>query len=243
MSINDWNIYVDGGILSSNPRSLVYTDILTPIVGSGSLTITQDLSADFQSIVLVPATAPTGFLTGRLRTLLRLDEMGSPSSTLDVSHVGLLCMQNVENMAHFGEFGGTGQCYGASVSIENGFSTQEVHLYKFSAGIDGSTGELLAPIDSVTLPFLVDQGDVLCLELVWRCDGETITDLGGAYFVVRVGQQADFSDLTDVIIHIDSSPYTETDAEGVWAGFKSGSGLEAIMVTFDQTSLYRTSIT
>ena len=154
-------------------------------------------------------------------------------------------MQSVEDMAQFGEFGGIGQCYGASIALENGLETQEVHLYRFSAGIDGSTGQLshYDLIDSVDLPFIAEQGNVLCFELTWRCDTETIIDLGGAYFVVRVGRLADFSDLTDVIVHIDSDPYTSTLAEGVWAGLKSSSGLEAIMVTFDQTSLYRTSIT
>ncbi len=245
MSINDWTTYADGGALFSNPLSIVYTDILTPIVGTGSLTITQEPDIAFQSVNLVPATIPMGFLAGRIQTLIRVDDVLSNETPFSVSHAGLLCMQSVENMAQFGEFGGTGQSYGASIALGNGFSLQEVRLYKFSAGIDGSNGQLpsLDLIDSVELPFSLEQGDIVCFELLWRCDVETIADIGGAYLIVRIGQEDDFSDLTDVILHIDSDPYTTTVAEGIFAGLKNEFGSGAVMFTFDQTSLYRTSIT
>ncbi len=243
MSLNDWVTHFDGGTISSNPKGIAYTDILSPIIGTGSVVLTNTTpTTQFQSIVLTPATAPTGFIAGRMRSRIRLDNMITVSNPTHVSHVGLLCMQSVENMAEFGAFGGMGECYGMSIAIGNGFSTQAINFHKFTAGIDGSSGSISTTVlDSAATPFSLSQGSVVSVELSWRAEPLTLTDLGGAYFVVRVGQMADFSDLQDVITYLDaSSPYGVSVSEGIWAGLKSGTSAQAPKVTFDQTSIYRT---
>ena len=247
MSLGDWNSYRDGGSLSSDAKGTIFTDVLSPMFGTGSVALSHTATTDFQSINLTPATSPTGFLSGRMQTLIRLDSFddgGTPNT--QENHVGLLCLQGGENMAQFGAFGGIGQCYGCSFSIGEGFSTQNVRLWKFTAGLDGSTGNLNPGqvLDSVPSPFPLTQSDIVAIEIVWSADPIVITDLGGVLLTVRVGQNSDFSDLQDVINYVDTiTPYTVTVAESVWAGFKNAvSGFEN-RVTFDETSLFRTIIT
>jgi hypothetical protein len=153
-------------------------------------------------------------------------------------------MQTVENLAEFGEFGGEGQAYGAAISIGNGMSSKRISLFKFSAGIDGSSGGISDfLLDESALPFLVNEGDVITLELEWRTEEEVLADLGGASLIVRVGQETDFSDLEDVITYVDTDePFTATLCEGIWAGLKTVTGSEAVVFTFDNTSIYRISI-
>lgn len=246
MSLNDWNKYFDGGTLSSNPQGTAFTNILTPVDGTGSLSLSHIATTDFQSINLVPATIPVGFLSGRIRTLIRLDSFndgGSPN--LQENHAGILCLQNVENMAQFGSFGGTGQAYGASLTIGEGFSTESVRLWKFTDGLEGSGGFLDGTIlDSVVFPFAIAEGDTIAIQLIWRADPLIISDLGGATFSVSIGQASDYSDLQEVITYVDTiSPYTSTVAEGLFACFKNNLATFPNKVTFDDTYFYRTTIT
>ena len=243
MSLTDWTIYRDGGTISSNPTAIASITTTNPLVGAGSLRVTESPGTDFQSINLVPATFPTGYLSGRMRTLIRLDNMISVSNPSHVSHAGLLCLQSVENMSKFGAFGGTGKSYGASVSIGNGFSSQKINLYKFTSGLDGSSGQLLAALTNITPSFTLTTGSVIALELQWRADPIVVTELGGVSLKIRIGQLLDFSDLQEVIAYVDTvSPYTATVSEGLWAGLKSVSGSEAVRFTVDSTLSYRTSI-
>ena len=247
MSLGDWTKYRDGGSLSSDPRGLIYTDILSPMFGTGSAVLTHEPTDEFQSINLVPATSPTGYVAGRMRTLIRLDDFDdSGVPNFEENHAGLLCMQSTENMAQFGNFGGTGLSYGVSVTIAEGFSAQSIRLWKFSAGLDGSSGSLPFGdiLTSVLPPFVLSQGQTIALELTWKAEPLTLLDLGGVYLRAKIGQTTDFSDLQTVITYIDAaSPYTATVAESIWAGFKNVVNTSANRVTFDQTSLFRTVVT
>ena len=247
MSLSDWTKYFDGGTFFPNPQGLVYTDILTPLIGTGSVTFTHQPSIEFQSINVIPNILPTGYAAGRIRTLLRLDtitDTGGPNS--QENHAGILCMQNQENLANFGAFGGVGQAYGMSVTVSEGLTVQKIRLWKFTAGLDGSTGSLNPSqiLIEVTCPFVLIQGSTMCIELLWRTEPEVIADLGGAYLSVKVGQLSDFSDLTQVLSYIDViSPYTVTVTESLWVGFKNLTASPVNKITFDQTSIYRISIT
>lgn len=245
MALGDWNVYKDGGVSFSDPKGIVYTNIITPIIGAGSVRLTEHLSTTaFQSINLVPATIPTGYRAGRIQTLISLDDMISVSNAGHISHAGILCMQNIENLAAFGEFGGEGRAYGAAISIGNGMSSKRISLFKFTSGIDGSSGVISdSLLTSSAVPFTVNEGDTIALELEWRTEDEVIADLGGASLIVRVGQETDFSDLEDVIIYVDTDePFITTLCEGIWAGLKTVTGAEAVIFNFDSTSIYRISI-
>lgn len=244
MSLTDWNVFKDGGSLSENIQGNVYTEIITPIDGTGSVLFTTTPSNDFQSMNVIPSIISTGYRSGRVRSLLRFKQ-GSPASSSFLNYAGILCMQSVTDMAKFGVFGGTGQGYGMAVIIGNSFTLQEVRLLKFTSGLDGSSGNLTPySLSSVPLPFVLSANSVMCIELVWRTDQATLDDVGGGYFSLRVGQQQNFSDLTQVISYVDSiSVYTGTVGEGLWVGMKGLSSQTSNLIAFDDTYVYRTSIT
>jgi hypothetical protein len=229
MSLNDWTSYKDGGESSESILGLVYTDIMTPLFGTGSIRLTHSPTDEFQVINLVPATAPTGFRAGRMRSIIRLDDFddsGNPTLTHE-NYAGFLMMQSTENMSLMGTWGGTGESY------------------KFTAGVDGSSGSLPAAqrLAQVNVPFSLVQGSAYGFEVLWRTEQEILDDLGGAYFSIRIGEALDFSDLIEVLTYIDASaPYTVSVAESIWAGFKNTSVLSSNVVTFDNTSLYSISI-
>jgi hypothetical protein len=239
MALSDWTVFKDGGVSISNPLGIVFTDLINPIVGAGSVILTHDPTTEFQSINLIPSTLPKGFPAGRIQTLIRFDDIDGTSA--QENHAGLLCMQNNNNMAKFSVFGGTGKAYGLSVSVGEGGSPQSVNLWKFTGGIDGSSGSLPGGqlLSSVALPFVFAIGEVIALELLWRAEPEIITQVGGVLLKGRIGQTLDFSDLQEVINFVDStSPYTSTVAEGIWAGFKNEPAGDN-RVSFDKTSLVR----
>ena len=236
MPLNDWTVYRDGG---GGPTAIAFTDIVNPIVGSGSVTMTHDPGNQFQSISLSPNTLPTGFTSGRMRTLIRLDDIDGVSG--QENHFGILTMQSAADMAQFGT---SNQSYAASISIGEGGTPQSIRLWKLNEGLDGSSGNLNVAqvLDSVAPPFTISQGQVVGLEFQWRTDSIVTSQLGGAELIVRVGQQINFSDLQQVIGFIDTlSPYTSTVGESIFAGFKNSFSTDDKRVTFDNTSVFRTT--
>jgi hypothetical protein len=238
MALSDWTIYSDGGTVGGgNPQGIVFTDIITPIDGAGSLVLTHAPSNEFQSINLTPSTLPTGVVAGRLRTLIRIDDLDDPS--MQENHFGILSMQNVENLS---EFGTTNRAYGLSVSLGEGFTPQSIRLWKFTSGLDGGTGalNLSQVIVSVSSPFTLMTGSIIALEFEWRTEPEVISQMGGALLIGRVGQASNFSDLQTVITEVDTvSPFTTTVAESIFACFKNSMGSGDNKVTFDRTALDR----
>jgi hypothetical protein len=236
MGLLDWTIYNDGGgIGGGNSQAVIYTDIINPISGSGSVALTHLPSDEFQSINLVPSTYPTGFENGKIRTLIRFDDMDDISS--QENHAGMLAMQNVENLS---EFGTTNTAYGLSVSVGEGFSPQSFRLWKFVEGLDGGSGSLNTgqALDSVALPFTLTTNSVVCMEFEWQASGQIVSELGGVLLIGRLGQSTTFDDLTTLITVVDTtSPFTTTVAESIFAGFKNQAASGTNRVTFDQTSL------
>ena len=236
MALSDWTSYTDGGTIGGgSPQGSVFTDIVTPIDGTGSVALTHAPSNEFQSINLVPATLPKGFEAGRMRTLIRIDDLDDPS--MQENHFGILFMQSQENMA---DFDGGGQSYGLSLSVGEGFSPQSFRLWKFTGGLNGGSGTLdtMQILDSVALPFTLTSGIVVGIEVEWRTEPEVISEIGGALIICRAGEETDFSDLQDLITFTDTtSPYTTTVAEGIFAGFKNQMASGNNRVTFDLTTL------
>lgn len=242
MPLNDWTVYKDGGTAGGgNPKGIVYTDIITAIAGSGSLVMTHTPSNEFQSINLVPATLPTGVRAGRMRTIIRIDDLDD--SSMQENHFGILSMMNVENMS---EFDTSNTAYGLSASIGEGFSPQSVRLWKFNEGLDGgSSGSLntMQILDSVSPPFTFVSGGIITLEFEWRTESEVLSQLGGALLIGRVGEETDFSDLEEVINYVDaSSPYTSTVSESIFSCFKNSMSSGDNKVTFDNTTLVRINL-
>ena len=238
MPLSDWTIYSDGGTVGGgNPQGIVFTDIVTAINGAGSLTMTHVPTNEFQSINIVPATLPTGVLAGRMRTIIRLDDIDDP--TMQENHFGILSMMSTENMSQFGT---TNTAYGLSLSIGEGFTPQSVRLWKFNEGLDGGSGvlNLTQVLLSVTPPFTFVPGGLVGLEFEWRAEPAFVASLGGVQLTGRVGQALDFSDLQDVITVTDSSsPYTSTVGESLFSCFKNQMASGDNKVTFDDTTLVR----
>lgn len=238
MPLSDWTIYKDGGTAGGgNPQGIVFTDIVTPIDGVGSLTMTHLPSNEFQSINMVPATYPTGVVAGRMRTLIRIDDLDDPS--MQENHFGILAMQNTQNMSQFGT---SRRAYAFSVSLGEGFSPQSIRLWKLINGLDGGSGSLDINqiLSSVEIPFVLTTGSIISLEFEWRTEPEVISQVGGALLIGRVGQAINFSDLEEVINIADtSSPFTSTVSESIFSCFKNSMSSGNNRVTFDRTSLDR----
>ena len=238
MPLSDWTIYKDGGTAGGgNPQGIVFTDIITPIDGAGSLVMTHTPSNEFQSINMVPATLPTGVVAGRMRTLIRIDDLDDPS--MQENHFGILSMMDVEN---FSEFGTTNRAYGLSVSLGEGFTPQSIRLWKFTSGLDGGSGSLnLAQvITSVAPPFTFVTGSIVALEFEWRTEQAVIDQMGGALLIGRVAEGTNFNSLQTVITEVDtSSPFTTTVSESIFACFKNSMSSGDNKVTFDRTALDR----
>ena len=234
MSLSNWTIYRDG---QGGPTGSVYIDIVNPISGSGSLVVTQLPGIELQSINITPSTLPTGVSDGRLQSLLRLDATDGVSGV--ESHFGFLCMQSAENMAQFGT---SNTAYGFSLSVGGvGIPSSSLRLWKFSEGLDGSSGSLNASqiLLSVPPPFPILQGQILAMELEWHTNSNSLSEFGGALLIGRLGQMIDFSDLQNVITFIDTTPYTLTTSESVFAVFKNAFSTESKKVSFDNTILRR----
>jgi len=238
MSLSDWTIYSDGGTAGGgNPQGIVFSDIITPIDGASSLVMTHTPSNEFQSINLVPSTLPTGVVAGRMRTIIRIDDLDDPS--MQENHFGILSMMNTENMS---EFGTSNRAYGLSVSLGEGFTPQSIRLWKFTSGLDGGSGSinLSQVIVSVASPFTLITGSIITLEFEWRTEPEVISQMGGALLIGRVGQTTNFNDLQTVITQIDtSSPYITTVSESIFSCFKNSMSSGDNKVTFDRTALDR----
>jgi hypothetical protein len=237
MPLNNWTIYKDGGTAGGgSPKGIVFTDIITAIDGSGSLVMTHTPSNEFQSINMVPSTLPTGVVAGRMRTIIRIDDLDDPS--MQENHFGILSMMSTEDMS---EFGTSNTAYGLSASIGEGFTPQSVRLWKFNQGLDGGSGSLdiLQILDSVLPTFTYTSGGIIALEFEWRTEPEIVSQLGGSLLIGRVGQALDFSDLQEVINFIDVTPYTSTVGESLFSCFKNAMASGDNKVTFDKTTLVR----
>lgn len=242
MALLDWTAYIDGGADESDPQGFVLTDTINPIFGSGSVAFSHNPSTEFQSMNLVPALTPTGYPYGRLQTLLRFTS-GNPASEAFINYAGILCMQNVENLAQFGTFGGTGHAYGIAVMVQN-FTTSNIVLFKFTEGLDGIADDLSNYIVvSTELPFSVGSNAVVGLEVTWAADATSVAQHDGVAITVKVGQESDFSDLAQVMSHVDGSidPFLTTVAESLWVGMRLSDAGTPNTISFDQTYFYRTA--
>jgi hypothetical protein len=193
----------------------------SPIIGNRSLSIEDSGGVSGSPIAggaVYPVT-PTysrGFVMGRLRTLIRVDDPGI--------HAGIYCMASQDI-----GIAGAGSAYVfGPVGASN-----ELHLSRVSSGVSS-----VSLLDLVDLGVNLTTGVTKAIELEWKSD---IGIFGGIQFKIRIGNATDFSDLSLVstYTHVDT-PLTASAAEGLY-GANAGI-LSTSRYIFDNTSVYETTV-
>ena len=182
-------------------------DLIQSITSNGSLRINRfsttplNLIGNFQPKI---TSAPTqGLPTARLRMSVR----GVVISDND-QHVGLMCMMSQRNMSS----GVQGQAYYWRYTLRNG----TLQLGQFVSGIN-STPIVFSTVSAHNIS--------AALQLSWdlASDSSRITLRG------YIGNQQNFSDLSQMVSHVDTTPLTATVTEG---GFyqETGSGRDVSLL-------------
>lgn len=176
------------------------------LIGTSSLEIVMGGATRIQG---QPDSGNTrGFTKGKVRSLFRCTAFTGDQTSINV---GLFCLTSVEDVISTG----TGDAYAVGIYPEDSVTNVTLRKITQNFGEFLSTGVLL---DSAAKDF--DTGTTIAMELQWNVD---VPDLGGTQLIVRTGSQTDYSDLTEVINHIDtSSPYLTGFAEGVFCDCDSG---------------------
>lgn len=170
------------------------------------------------AIFLDTANHTRGFLLGRIRTLIRVDQ--------EVDHAGIFAVASQDT-----GIAGAGSCYvfgPAGSSHELTLSKLDAGLYDTTPSIISSTGVTMGSAPT----------SIKAIELEWKAD---LTIFGGTQLICRAGDAIDFSDLSIIFQDVDeSSPLLTAASEGLFC-FRTGL-VSVGQVTFDDTTVYETSI-
>lgn len=209
---------------SSNATLNVIHYTTNPIEGNRSLRIeatTGGSASPYACGAVYLANPPytPGLVLGRVRTLLRLDDV-------DQDHAGIYCLASQAS-----GITGTGAAYTFGPNASDEIVLQKIE----TGGLIGTPTTLFSTGITVTSSSL---SDITALELVWKAN---VSIFGGVRFDLYVGELDDFSDLTHVGDFTDSfSPLLTSFAEGVYA---TTSGLlKNMAVMFDLTRVQSTTI-
>ena len=159
-----------------------------------------------------------GFVLGRIRTLIRVDQ--------EVDHAGIYCLGSV---AAGITSGGNSYVFGPAGS------THELTLSKLDNGLFDETPSV---INATGVTMGAAPTGIKAIELEWKAD---LTIFGGTQLICRAGDAIDFSDLAIVFQGVDeSSPILTSLSEGLFA-FRAGI-TNVGQVTFDDTTVIETTI-
>lgn len=209
----------DWEVLKSDAGLVVGLQSANPLVGSYSLEIHNDA---IKSTVATSAatvrrvTSPAAFTSGRIRTLIRALD-AAPAGTAE-GLFGILCMMNGTDVISAG-----GKCYAAGY---HNTGTPQWRLVRFDNGIgDTSTATNLETGDTTNTPA---EDETHAIELEWNLDED---EFSGVNLIMRVGAEEDFSDLTEIYNHVDStaSHLAISSGEGlIFIDYEGGGDLKRV---------------
>ena len=195
----------------------------TPINGDRSVRFTVTTGGisgtkGAAAIYLDTTNHTRGFLLGRIRTLIRVDQ--------EVDHAGIFAVAS-----QAAGIAGAGSCY----VFGPAGSTHELTVSKLDGGLYDETPSV---IFSTGVTMGAAPTAVKAIELEWKAD---LTIFGGTQLICRAGDAIDFSDLAIVYQDVDeSSPLLSASSEGLFA-FRAGL-VSVGQVTFDDTTVFETTI-
>lgn len=214
MAFTDWDFIQT----SSVSASLTGT---SPLNGASSLMMNGTASG-FNRGQAAQVSAGSGITRGigrgKIRTLIQ-KVSGADDANFTA---GIFCLAEDAN---FGS--GTGNAYFAIVET----STGNVSM-RYGSNLAPGAATLL---DSSNISFT--NGSTIGLELEWDDDADN--EIGGQHFMVRVGTQTDYSDLSEVINVVDPNTRTIAGYEGL-CHMNDISGTPAVWY-FDDTVIFTIS--
>lgn len=207
MPLADWSLD------ATNFTAGLYTT--SPLSGSSSVQVVQNTISQARYFLSAAGSYPQGRLTGRLRTLIRANQVNSNY------RFGLGCLASARTIATV-----NGNWYAAW--IVSAGPTASVALYRGN-GVQLTGGTSLA-----TGNFTFAVGTTYAFQLDWIADN---AGLGGTYLNVWVGTATDFSNLASVVSFIDIS--TSKIVTGSYEGLMGFSGTTTLItIYYDMTSLF-----
>lgn len=197
----------------------VATELLTPIIGNGSIAINATVSPE--RVTLQNTTYVNGLTAGRIRSIGRVTHLTSTGE----ERFGFTFMQNNPTI-----HGVTDAGYGVFL---NGITalggTPRLSVAKFTTGLSAVPTEL-ASTTSFTPPTI---GSNFVFEAQWIAD---IGLYGGTQIIVRYGTGTSFASLVDEITIIDTvSPIITSAYESLAFSF---AGTGQFRVLYDETYIY-----
>jgi hypothetical protein len=218
MSYASWTFY------KSNAAHLCAIDASTPLVGAGSLHMSNAAATNVSSITHGVYTASHGFTAGKIRSLLRAQGGGSLPNGL----YGFFCMQSQADLSST-----SGSAYWGGVRIHG---TGQIDCYaqlrKTTAGGLGLGNGDTAQATGSDMALFTPPNTTVAVQLEWQYH----TSLGpGVQLVLSFGLAEDFSDLEEILNYTDtSSPLATAAAEGL-AFRKVGTFADTHQVRWDRT--------
>lgn len=212
-TILDWDVYHFPTSPSvGNDWISIGHDPVNKLLGSADLVFSRN-TAEWAGSARPGATIPKALTSGKLRTLLNFD-YGS-----GVVYAGLYCLSSQPNVS-----GSVGSFY--LVYLDSSLTEDRIRLAKVGAGLMAASYTVLETSGvSAWTPTVT-----LALEFEW------VVTAGQAVLTVRTGLQTDFSDLSQLLTHTDtSSPYTTSAGEG--PGVRSAVTGTNIMAIYSNTQL------
>ena len=219
MALSNWTVAKSDTELSAS------LDLVTPIVGGGSLSLKNNAAPGTDDGIMMTPASPvaSGFTRGKIRTLCRIDT----SATASGQGLGIFFMADQADLTL-----GAGSCYALvwRTATTNGAISQ-LHIANYTAGFDDPTSYTLASESFAQ----VVAGTVLAMEVEWNLD---VIGLGGLRIIARRGsltdELTDFSDMTEVVTHLDASPLLTSVGEGIFMINNASGDMD---VSFDQTKI------
>ena len=173
MSFAEWEFF------TADPSQQAYVDLVSPIVGTGSLRLVGSDAGPGAVHGRWAQPANRGFRQGRCTSLVQ------PLAGLAGQDMyGVLGAASQANLT-----GTTGTAYAALLVVGATPETWEVRLVKVTAGF----GSPLTVLQTATLA--MDIGQIRAVQLQWLSDPQIGTALS-----VQVGVALDYSDLTQVLL-------------------------------------------
>jgi hypothetical protein len=206
----------------NNADIICAIDGSSPLIGSGSLRLSNVDNKTVPRRVHGYYTSNVGFARGKIRTLVNI------AASSNRTRAGLYCCGSQANLAS------AGNVYYAAFESDSSGGNRRLRLWKATTGFDeDSVTPATALLTAVAHPAFT-LGTTKALELEWHA---SLTLLGGTRLIVRVGDETDFSDLDEVADYTDvTSPYTTCVAEGVFL-LKWDTQTDLAEARFDSTRL------
>jgi hypothetical protein len=211
--------FADWTFCKSDADLIAAVDLSNPLVGSGSLRLSNVNDKSIASNVHGYYTATTGFVRGKIRSLVKVETASNRA------RAGLYCCASTPDLT------ATGSAYYTCLQADASGGSRTIQLFKATAGFDQEPpGGLLANVAHAAFTIATTH----CLELEWQIDA---TVLAGTRLIVRFGSQTDFSDLAEVLDYTDvSSPLVVSAGEGVCL-VKWGVASDLAEARFDSTTI------